>query len=316
VRSILGNLWASGYAVLQSARLHLGWLLTRQRSAKPQAAESAPRVLLLGLDATASSHLRGSRLLEGCWLEEVETDSDALFRLRLRSFDVVVTDPSTSVSHDLQLCEEIRRIRPGVRVILLAPGPTPEEVIASLRAHAFACCGAPYDWSEVAHLIREALAARHWRDGIEVVSAHPEWLSVRVNCRLLSAERLVLFLRQLRPDIAPELREHGLLAFREILLNAMEHGAAFDPDKVVEVSAVRTARSMVYYVRDPGPGFRMEDLRHAAIANPPDDPIAHLPEREARGLRAGGFGILLAKRVVDEMIYSERGNEVILVKHV
>jgi len=37
--------------------------------------------------------------------------------------------------------------------------------------------------------------------------------------------------------------------------------------------------------------------------------------RAAAGLRPGGFGLLLARQVVDEMIHSERGNEVLLVKH-
>jgi anti-sigma regulatory factor (Ser/Thr protein kinase) len=37
--------------------------------------------------------------------------------------------------------------------------------------------------------------------------------------------------------------------------------------------------------------------------------------RERGGLRPGGFGLLIARQVVDEMIHSERGNEVILIKH-
>ena len=37
--------------------------------------------------------------------------------------------------------------------------------------------------------------------------------------------------------------------------------------------------------------------------------------REHEGLRPGGFGLLLARQIVDEMIHSERGNEVILIKH-
>jgi anti-sigma regulatory factor (Ser/Thr protein kinase) len=32
-------------------------------------------------------------------------------------------------------------------------------------------------------------------------------------------------------------------------------------------------------------------------------------------MRPGGFGILLSKQLVDELIYNEAGNEVLLVKH-
>ena len=46
-----------------------------------------------------------------------------------------------------------------------------------------------------------------------------------------------------------------MMAFREMLINAMEHGAGFDPEKVVEVTAARTDRSIVFHFRDPGRGF-------------------------------------------------------------
>ena len=92
----------------------------------------------------------------------------------------------------------------------------------------------------------------------------------------------------------------------------MEHGGRFDPDKVVEVAAVRTERTIVYYVRDPGPGFRPEAMEHAASDDPSADPLAHIEKRLEQGLRPGGFGILMAKNVVDELIYSEHGNEVVL----
>jgi anti-sigma regulatory factor (Ser/Thr protein kinase) len=68
-------------------------------------------------------------------------------------------------------------------------------------------------------------------------------------------------------------------------------------------------------VKDPGQGFSLEELRHAAITNPPDQELLHLEERKKQGLRPGGYGILLAKHVVDEVIYGESGNDVILIKY-
>jgi anti-sigma regulatory factor (Ser/Thr protein kinase) len=106
-----------------------------------------------------------------------------------------------------------------------------------------------------------------------------------------------------------------ITAFREILLNAMEHGAGFNPEQVVEVSAVRSERAIVYYFGDPGPGFNRESLPHAAISDTPENPIGHLEYREAHGMRPGGFGIMLTKQLVDEVIHDEPGNEVLLIKH-
>jgi anti-sigma regulatory factor (Ser/Thr protein kinase) len=46
-----------------------------------------------------------------------------------------------------------------------------------------------------------------------------------------------------------------------------------------------------------------------------DDPLQHIESREAQGKRAGGYGVLLAKSLVDELIYNEKGNEVMLIKY-
>jgi len=253
--------------------------------------------------------------LPGGIVESVEGAAEGLQRLRRRAFDVVVTSPSTSVTEDLALLEEARRIRPGLSLIVLAPRATPEEIIASLRNKVFACLGPPHEPSEVAGLARQAMEATDWRNGIEVMSATRDWISLRLSCRLMNAERLLLFLREFRSDVPEEDREAVMLAFREILLNALEHGARFDADKVIEISAVRTARAIVYYVHDPGPGFSLGEIAHAAAADPERGPLELQDERHARGLRPGGFGILLAQKVVDELFYSERGNEVILIKH-
>ena len=38
--------------------------------------------------------------------------------------------------------------------------------------------------------------------------------------------------------------------------------------------------------------------------------------RQEMGLRPGGFGVMMAKNLVDEVVYNEQGNEVLLVKYI
>jgi anti-sigma regulatory factor (Ser/Thr protein kinase) len=242
--------------------------------------------------------------------------ADALLRLVMKSFGVVITDCKSTLQEDLSLLTEMRAIRPGIKCIVLARESTPNEVIAALRARVFACFTPPFDAGEIAHLAGKAASDSEWRDDIQVLSAKPGWVSVRVNCRLLTAERLLTFAKELSVRLPQDARQEVLLALREILLNAMEHGAAFNPEQVVEVTAIRTARSFVFYVHDPGAGFRRELITHAAISNPADDPAAHITLREEAGMRPGGYGLLLAQGTVDELIYSEIGNEVLLIKYV
>jgi len=273
------------------------------------------RLLLVAPDEPLREALRAHPLLAEHELEVAAGDVDALCRLRRRAYDVLVTCPWTSVEEDLVLLHEARAVRPGVRGIVLTPHATPSEVIAALRDQVFACFSTPFDLPEIADMLLRAVEAEDWTDGIQVISARPDWISLRVNCRLLTAERVVRFLSEMRQDVADHDRDVLMAAFREVLVNAMEHGGGFDPEQVVEVAAVRTERTIVFYVRDPGPGFDPSDVAHAAIGNPAADPLAHAAERAARGLRPGGFGLLLTRAIVDELIYSERGNEVLLIKH-
>jgi anti-sigma regulatory factor (Ser/Thr protein kinase)/CheY-like chemotaxis protein len=248
---------------------------------------------------------------------EVETargSLDALRRLRQRSFDVMVTSGRTHIDEDLALFEESRCVRPGLKAIFLAPSATAPDVIAALRAHVFGCLVAPFTATEVVDMIRAAVDAVDWHDAIQVLAARAEWISLRVTCSLVTAERLTGFMTALRGDVPENVRDDLLFAFREVLMNAMEHGAGFDPEKVIDISAVRTERAVVYYFRDPGSGFDPAGMS-PAMANPATDPIAHLEHRAALGLRPGGFGMLLVRQLVDEVMYSETGNEVLLIKH-
>ena len=240
---------------------------------------------------------------------------EALHRLRDLAIDVVITDPTTSVTEDLALASEVRAVRPGVKVIVLAPATTHDDVVAALRAQVFACFTAPFDFREVAAMGLSALEAVDWKHGIEVVSGLPYWMTLRVSCNLLTAERLVRFMTE-REDSLPE-KDRDLLmtAFREMLVNAMEHGAGFDPGKVIDVTAARTERAIVYHFRDPGNGFDRADLAHAAKTRRPEEIIDITLEREKAGRRPGGFGMLLVKQIADELVYNERGNEVLLIKH-
>jgi anti-sigma regulatory factor (Ser/Thr protein kinase)/ActR/RegA family two-component response regulator len=273
------------------------------------------RILMIGDEPGLKARLAQTPQLRECEIVSASGSAEALQRLRLRVFDQVITDPRTSVEEDLALLAEMRRIRPGLRTFILAPAATPEDIIAALRQEVFAIFGAPFNYAEIADMVVEALEASDWRHSIEVLSARRDWISMRVACHQLTADRLVHFMGEMRRDIPEGERDELLIAFREMLFNAMEHAAGFDPEKVIEVTAVRTERAIVYHFRDPGSGFQRDVLEQVAAISPSNDPLTHIPYRESLGMRPGGFGILIASQLVDELIYNETGNEVLLVKH-
>jgi anti-sigma regulatory factor (Ser/Thr protein kinase) len=273
------------------------------------------RVLLIGHNRESDGSLEQQLTSLHCSFAHAAGSADALRQLRENPYAVVITDPDTSIQEDLALIDEIRRVRSCVRVIVLAPGGTPEDFIAALRQRVFLCQVAPFDTGEIARYALSAMEADHSTLGIEVLSADRDWISVRMNCDLLNAERLTAFFRQFQMALPERPPAEMMVAFEEILQNAIEHGAHNDPSKLLEVAAVRTARAFVFYISDPGKGFRPDALPHAAISYPPEHMTGHIEIRKKAGMRPGGYGILIANGIVDEMIYSEVGNEVLLIKH-
>jgi anti-sigma regulatory factor (Ser/Thr protein kinase)/DNA-binding NarL/FixJ family response regulator len=272
------------------------------------------RVLLVGKADAIRSSLERAPLPPDCEIELCGGNVEAVRVLCARHYDVVVTQPSSSVHDSLPLALELQAARPGVRVIVLASAAAPAEIVAALRARVYACFTTPFDHEEIAAITVQALKEGHWRDSIEVVSGLPNWMTLRVSSGRLTAERLVRFMTEYRSDVPEAERDLLMTAFREMLMNAMEHGAGFDPEKVIEVSAAKTSRSIVYHFRDPGDGFKPDTLPDEPMTTH-DQLVAHVEAREAAGKRPGGFGMLIVKQVVDEVLYNERGNEVLLIKY-
>lgn len=273
------------------------------------------RVLVISAKDGLARELRESPALQGHTVDACRGALEVLKEARVHPLDVVVTDSARPVSGAMTLVEELSRLRPGVRTILLAPALTDTDVVTALQAQVFACFTAPVNAAEIADMAATALKTEDWRRGIEVVSGLPTWLTLRVACGLVSADRITRFLTEWESALPEDQRDLLMTAFREMLLNAMEHGAGFDPGQVIEVTAARTDRAIIFHIRDPGSGFNREALGHAAKANDPDSVRAAMENREAAGLRSGGFGMLIVRQVVDEMVYNERGNEVLLIKH-
>ncbi len=270
--------------------------------------------LLIGDDPEVKKALSIILAQEGWTLEQSGSLDDALALSRSEHFDLIVTSRETSGKEDVEFLRRIRRVNPHTRIIILTDDSTPADVIASMRERAFGYLSKGFSVETLAETVRTALATPAWDDGIEVMSATPKLITLAVRCNMITAERLLQFMREVADLPDEELQSVGL-AFREMLLNAMEHGGQFDPEKYVEICYVRTRHMVMARIKDPGDGFTLDEVRHAAIGNPPDDPIAHVIRRNEEGMRPGGYGVMLAKNLVDELIYGEKGNEVLLVKY-
>jgi len=247
-------------------------------------------------------------------IEHASDNAAALAVAEARPCELVLTSEKTSGKEDVELLRKLRSVRPHTRLIILTDEATPSDVLASMREHAFSYFSRPLSYDSLAYMIQLAAEGPPWDDGIEILSATPAWIRLVARCDLGTAERLVQFIKEVA-ELPDREKENVATAFREILLNAIEHGGHFDPSQNVEIAYLRARHMVICRVKDPGQGFSLEEIRHTAMANPPEDPTRHNSYREAQGLRPGGYGVLIARHFVDDLIYDEKGNDVLLIKY-
>jgi DNA-binding response OmpR family regulator len=281
----------------------------------PEELQERPRrVLICGRDEQIAH--RVEEVLSNVQIELVPDNQALLSALDSEAADLVLTSRQCSGKENVEALRQIQDLSApaSTKVIIMASESTRDDVIAAMRAHAFCYFSKPYFEAMFDEMLRHAASSSAWQDSIEVSSATSSWLRVIARCELATADRLIQFMNEVS-DLDGKERESMGFAFKEILMNAMEYGGKFNRERLVEASYVRGKRMILYRIRDPGDGFSLEELTHAAISNPPEDPVRHLEVRDSLGIRPGGFGVLLAKKLVDDLIYNEQGNDVLLVKY-
>ena len=277
--------------------------------------QSATSRHILVVDDDRGLSLALSTLLKdvGHDVETAGDGPDALALMRARAFDIVLLDIGLPTMSGLDVLAQAQVLAPPPLVIMMTADDTPETVLESVRRQAFRYLRKPFPPNAIVEVVNDAIGSTAGLS-FEVVSARPEWLELVAPCSIEMADRIHSFVMQLDARLPEDVREAVAYAFRELLMNAVEWGGKLDPDRKVRISCVRTKKMLLYKIADPGEGFDIEGLRHAAISNP-GDPIRHIQVREEKGLRPGGFGLAMTRSLVDELIYNEARNEVIFIKY-
>ena len=271
-------------------------------------------ILLVDSDPAVHEALAETLTREDRRIQDVYDGHDALEQLRVSPWDVMVAGQGRNGLDGLKLLRRARAIRPELKVIVTGD-PDPARVVRAIRHRAYSYFHKPLTAAPLGDMVQSALEAESWKDDIRVLSARPEWLTLDVRCKIDAADRTTHFLREIQADLPFQTREDIAVAFRELLMNAIEHGGKYNPRKRVRLSLLRTSRSIITYIHDPGNGFSLDFLPHAAISNPDGSPTRHVEIRAEAGQRPGGFGILMSRNLVDDLLYNERGNAVMFVKY-
>lgn len=278
--------------------------------------EASTRHKVLIADDDAATRHGVSKLLEkaGFDVSEVADGIAALNAIEEKQYDLVFLDIWMPHLSGLEVLARIRTGTSRPKVIIMTSDGTSETLLRAVKEQAYDYLGKPFPPRQAVEVAQRALSANQ-APAIEVLSACPHWVELLIPCTREAAARIQTFMMKLEADLPDKVRDTIASSFRELLLNAVEWGGQFDPNRKVRIASVRSPRMLMFRIADPGPGFSFSGLSHAAVGQPESDPIAHMSVRDERGIRPGGFGILMTKAAADELLYNESQNEVMFIKY-
>jgi CheY-like chemotaxis protein/anti-sigma regulatory factor (Ser/Thr protein kinase) len=274
------------------------------------------RVLLI--ESSSNSNVPLAELFDpSFWkVSFAKNNESAIEMAKAEPFDLILTNAATTCAEDTVVLQRLRAVRPHTRVIILTEEWLPGDILNAIRNHAFSYFTLPIAKSDLRKLIEQALKDPVWDDGIELLQGSPEYVVLAVRCDLATLERLVRFMRESLPLPSVECEEVAF-AFREVMLNAMEHGGRFDPREFVEVCYLKSKRMVMCRVKDPGEGFSLQEIRDTETAQPLQKYAQQVKTQawDRMGIPPRGFGILMARKFLDDLIFNEQGNEAFLIKY-
>ena len=159
-------------------------------------------------------------------------------------------------------------------------------------------------------IIRSATMTARGMRGLEASRPADGWVELTASSKKEQFRRMRGFSEALFEKRLPAaVREDLKLALEEAGHNAFEWGNRFDPDKRVRISYCLFDDRVVIKIADEGEGFIPDDL-----PDPTVDPAESLRRRVQAGKRPGGYGVLLLRKLMDDIEYNEKGNVVIMTK--
>ena len=276
--------------------------------------QARAEVLVADDDRTTRFAISSMLKKAGYAVTAVKNGAEALRNIQRRRFDLAFLDIWMPQLTGLEVLARVRAGESHPKIVIMTSDGTPETLLRAVREQAYEYLSKPFPPKDAVEVAQRALK-ENASPPIEVISATPHWVELLIPCTREAAGRIQSFLMKLETDLSDDLRNTIGLAFRELLLNAVEWGGKLDPNRKVRIAYVRSSRMLLYRVADPGPGFSFEGLTHAAVGQPAEEPIAHVAVRDKLGIRPGGFGIALTRAIADELLYNEAQNEVIFIKY-
>jgi DNA-binding response OmpR family regulator len=271
-----------------------------------------PRTVLIVDDERDTNDILAS-LVKARDFEPVQlyAGSQVAAAVKAQTPDLILLDLMLPDLDGFVVCDQLKRDRETnlIPIIMVTALHDANHRAAGVRVGANGYLTKPFTPEQFFETIDKALA---WRKEHELRGTYGE---IHFDVRSEAS-----YLQQVN-DMLSDLFAHTPLTERDIKDlrqavmemggNAIEWGHKKNAELVLSIIYRIDPEAVTLIIRDHGPGFNPKQIPHAASD---EDPIGHLDVRNDLGIREGGFGIMLARGLVDEFRYNDTGNEVTLIK--
>lgn len=268
-------------------------------------------VLIVDDERDANDTLAGMFRERGFGVIQRFSGAEGLDTARAIHPDLIMLDLMLPDLDGFSVCEELKKNRATnlIPIVMVTAMHDADNPIRGVRVGANGYLAKPFD----AKLFDEVVdAALEWREEHAGKGTTGE-IQFDIRSEMTYLQQINDWLSDLYAHTP--LTERQIKDLRQAVLemggNAIEWGHRKNADLPLTITYRIHPDSVSLTIRDRGPGFDPKNLPHAARA---EDPIGHLDLRNDLGIREGGFGIMLARGLVDEFRYNDVGNEVTLVK--
>jgi DNA-binding response OmpR family regulator len=243
---------------------------------------------------------------------QVFSGSQALAEVAERKPDLILLDLMLPDIDGFELCDRFKRARGTnlIPIIMVTALQDAHHRAAGVRVGANGYLTKPFTRQQLYEMIDSGLA---WHQEHKQRGTTGE-----INFDVRSELTYLLQASDLLADLFAHtpLSERHVKDLKQAVTemggNAIEWGHEKNSELVLRITYRIDPTAVTLIIKDQGPGFDPSNLPHAASE---EDPIGHIEIRNEMGRREGGFGIMLARGLVDEFRYNSAGNEVTIVKY-
>ena len=240
---------------------------------------------------------------------QVEGAESGLMDLKREKPDLVVLDANVPGARDL--CRGVKRQRDTslVSIVMIYGEGTDPAAVDGFKVCEDESITEPFEISDLVELAESEIA----RAGEERAFFQHE-IHFQFRTREDTIEEANDFIAELvaQSGISDEGAAAFTVAFREAVDNAARHGNKSQENRVIDTIYILDREKITVTIEDEGDGFDTELYLTRGVEG---NPVAVARERNIAG-RAGGLGIMLMLKCLDNLEYNYVGNMVKLTKFV